>query len=116
MHTRCKLPNGRLESKFITAALGQRWADQQHRQFTGRHWWGRNGNDTAEPVLNADADQLASALGMGSFTDDETGTTILILDPLLNDRAAKDQPRFEAIDRTPLQALNLMAEYALWFF
>lgn len=116
VHTRCKLPNGRLESRFIAAALGQRWADKQHRQFTGRHWWGRDGNDTAEPILNADADKLAAALGMGGFVDDETGTTILILDPLLNDSRAKDQPRFEAIDRTPLQALNLMAEYVLWFF
>lgn len=116
VHTRCQLPNGRLESRFIAAALGQRWSDKQHRQFTGRHWWGRDGNDTAEPILNAEADKLAAALGMGGFVDDETGTTILILDPLLNDRGAKDQPRFEAIDRTPLQALNLMAEYALWFF
>lgn len=116
VHTRCKLTGGRLESRFIAAALGQRWADQQHRQFTGRHWWGRDGNDTAEPILNADADKLAEALGMGGFADDETGTTILILDPLLNDRGAKDQPTFEAMDRTPLQALNLMAEYALWFF
>jgi hypothetical protein len=116
VYTRCKLPNGRLESRFIAAALGQRWADKQHRQFTGRHWWGRDGKDTAEPVLNVEADELAAALGMGDFVDDETGTTILILDPLLNDRGTKDQPRFESIDRTPIQALNLMAEYALWFF
>jgi len=116
VHTRCRLSNGHLESRFIAAALGQRWADRNHRQFTGRHWWGRDGGDAAEPILDRDADELAAALGMSSFVDDETGTTILILDPLLNDRAAKDQPDFEAIVRTPVQAFNLMAEYALWFF
>jgi|GEM_PF-489828 len=116
VHTRCKLPNGQLESRFIAAALGQRWADESDRQFTGRHWWGRDGGDAAEPILDRDADDLAAALGMGGFTDDETGTTILILDPLLNDRSTSEQLSFEAGERTSFQAFNLMAEYILWFF
>jgi len=116
VHTRCKTSGGKFESRFIAASLGQRWADKKHRQFTGRHWWGTNGGDVAEPVFNRDADQLAASLGMGGFESNETGTTILILDPLLNDRTSEKQARFEAIERTPVQALNLMAEYALWFF
>jgi hypothetical protein len=116
VHTRCKTSGGKFESRFIAASLGQRWADEKHRQFTGRHWWGTDGGDVAEPVLNRDADQLAESLGMGGFESDETGTTILILDPLLNDRTSEKQARFEAVERTPVQALNLMAEYALKFF
>jgi hypothetical protein len=116
VHSRCKLANGHLESRFIAAALGTKWADEQHRQFTGRHWWGRDEDGIAEPILDAKADKLAEALGMGGFMNDETGTTILILNPLLNDRTVNGQAGLETVDRTPLQALNLMAEYILWFF
>lgn len=116
VHTRCRLENGRLESRFMASALGNRWADSRGRQYTGRHWWGQDGGEVAEPILNEDADLLASALGMGDFGGDETGTTILILDPLFHDRLSGQQMRFEGIERTPLQALNLMAEYVLWFF
>jgi hypothetical protein len=116
VHTRCKLQNGRLESRFIASALGNRWSDSEGRQYTGRHWWGRDEGDIAEPILNEDADFLAMSLGMGGFNDDETGTTILIFDPLFHDRADGQQMGFEGIERTPLQALHLMAEYVLWFF
>lgn len=116
VHTRCRLENGRLESRFIASALGNRWSDNEGKQYTGRHWWGRDEGNIAEPILDEDADFLAKSLGMGSFNDDETGTTILILDPLFHDRADGQQMRFEGIERTPLQALNLMAEYVLWFF
>ena len=116
VHTRCRLENGRLESRFMASALGNRWADSRGRQYTGRHWWGQVGGEIAEPVLNEDADFLARGLGMGDFADNETGTTILILDPLFHDRLSGRQIQFEGIKRTPLQALNLMAEYVLWFF
>lgn len=116
VHTRCRLKNGRLESRFIASALGNRWSDNKGKQYTGRHWWGRNESDIVEPILNEDADFMANALGMGNFHDDETGTTILILDPLFHDRADGQQMQFEGIERTPQQALNLMAEYILWYF
>jgi hypothetical protein len=116
VHTRCRLKNGRLESRFIVSALGSRWSDNAGRQYTGRHWWGRIEDSIVEPILNKDADMLAESLGMGSFNDDETGTTILILDPVFHDRADGQRMRFEGIERTPLQAVNLMAEYILWFF
>jgi len=115
VHTRCKI-NGKFESRFIAAALGQRWADKHHRQFTGRHWWGADGGEVAEPILNRSADELAVSIGMGGFKENETGTTILILDPLLNDRTSGGQSHPDSIERTPIQALNSMAEYALWFF
>lgn len=116
VHTRCRLENGRLESRFIASALGNRWSDNKGRQYTGRHWWGRNEEGIVEPILNEDADFMAKSLGMGTFNDDETGTTILILDPLFHDRADGQQQPFEGIERTPQQAMHLMAEYILWFF
>jgi hypothetical protein len=97
VHTRCRLENGRLESRFIASALGNRWSNNEGKQYTGRHWWGRIEDDIVEPILNNDADLLAESLGMGGFNDDETGTTILILDPLFNDRADAQQMRFEVV-------------------
>lgn len=116
VHTRCRGSSNLVESRFIAAALGKRWEDKRQRQYTGRHWWGSADGDIAEPITGPTADKLAAELGMGHFKDDETGTTILILDPILNDLSTGTHNRAEEERRTPLQALNLMAEYALWFF
>src|SRR5690606_18134503 len=70
VHTRCRLKNGRLESRFIASALGNRWSDNKGKQYTGRHWWGRIEDSIVEPILNKDADSLAESLGMGNFNDD----------------------------------------------
>lgn len=54
------------------------------RPYTGRHWWGVPGDDDAstfvEPLLDASAEELATALGLPARSTTESGTSITILD------------------------------------
>jgi hypothetical protein len=78
--TRDQLPD--LESRFIVSALGEEYVHDAKR-FTGRHWWGRQIRDSVEPVVGAQADALAASVGFKPFQNDETGTALMILDPVL---------------------------------
>lgn len=120
VHTRC-LYKGTLESRFIAAALGSPFTERGIR-YTGRHWWGQKvgyrGLEIAEPMLNGTADKIAGLLGMPKFLGDERGTTILVLQPAFSEEDEQGQPlSTESVKkRTPKQAMNLMAEYLLWYF
>lgn len=78
--TREQLPD--VESRFIATALGDQYTHRGKR-FTGRHWWGRRISNTVEPMVGPRADALAAAVGFTPFQDDETGTALMILDPML---------------------------------
>ncbi len=118
VHTRCQY-NGRLESRFIAAALGVPFTENGVR-YTGRHWWGIENRDLgiAEPIIGEFADKLADFLDMPTFEDGERGTTILVLQPSLSEEDKGDQLRLIDTEqgRSPKQALNQMAEYLLWYF
>ncbi len=104
VHTHC-LSRGRLESRFMAAALGPRYeakeAGNERHQYTGRHWWGRDEEGVVEPVRGVEADGLARHLGLPGFADEERGTTILILLPVLGERSL-------------LQTLQLAGVHLLW--
>lgn len=54
------------------------------RRFTGRHWWGvLDGLDSVEPLTSGAATELSGEIGMPSRNPSQTGTSILIVDPLL---------------------------------
>lgn len=56
--------------------------DRQYR-FTGRHWWGvPDGDDSVEPAMGDFARSLSSALGMPPREPPDTGTSVLIVDPV----------------------------------
>lgn len=114
VYTRCKVQD-KAETRFMVSALGEPYSTS-HDRYTGRHWWGRLDDGIAEPLLDDEADAIAETLGLPNFTDDELGTTILILDPILGEEAANDESHEISPNRTPLQAFNLMAEYILWYF
>lgn len=81
---------GRQERRMMACHLGTAFdAESDHgerRRFTGRHWWGvLDGNDSVEPIINEDAIATSAALGMPHRDPMETGTSILIIDPLLGD-------------------------------
>jgi hypothetical protein len=78
--TQDQLPH--LESRFIATALGEQYT-LNGKRFTGRHWWGRLTRGSVEPVVGGEADALAAAVGFKPFQRDETGTALMILDPLL---------------------------------
>lgn len=104
VHTHCYSGNT-LERRFMAASLGPRFetrgADNQRRQYTGRHWWGRNQDGVVEPIRGVEADALAQRLGLPNFTEQECGTTILILLPRLGERSL-------------LQVLQLAGIHLLW--
>lgn len=72
------------ERRLIGCHIGARHEvpeDGYMKQYTGRYWWGVAGSDgVADPVLNDAAEELAEALGLPARNQEETGTTIMILD------------------------------------
>lgn len=83
--TRC---DGHDERRFMACHLGETFDakvnDDGRRRFTGRHWWGvLDGADSVEPLTNESATALSNQIGMPLRDTSQTGTSILIVDPLL---------------------------------
>ena len=76
--------NGVIESRLIASAFGEQF-DLEGKRYTGRQWWGRLKADMIEPVTGQEADEIAASLYSKPFADGETGTSILILSPILSD-------------------------------
>lgn len=103
IHTRCR-DRGREESRFIAAALGDRFDEiegTRAARFTGRHWWGSLREGLAEPLRDAEADEVAALLGMPVRPIGDTGSSIMVLGPRLGERTAQ-------------QAMNVLVLGALW--
>lgn len=96
-----------LHSRFIAAALGKDFetTGASAKRFTGRHWWGRisGGSSVADPVTGPDADQLATLFGGPERAMDATGTTIFVLEPMLEGLA-------------PLEAMERVAQTLTYYF
>ena len=89
-----------VESRLIGSALGSPYA-KSGRRYTGRHWWGRNVRNSIEPLTGRQADSLAASIGFEPFDADETGTAVMILDPILR----TDNPE---------EAMHFIAESMTW--
>ncbi|SDF83121.1 hypothetical protein [Pseudonocardia oroxyli] len=92
VYTRTLEPGVGLESRLIGIALresfdGRETPTDDPRPFTGRHWWGdvRQDPDHVEPLRGVEADAVARSLGLQPFAEDESGTTLTVLDPDLDD-------------------------------
>lgn len=90
VYTRCR-HRGRLEERLSAAALTHNFSARGIR-YTGRHWWGREAEGAAEPILDADARQWASGFGLPTFDGDECGTTIAVVAPTFSDEALRGLP------------------------
>ena len=87
VHTRCSV-RGIVTSRFMASALGPEFvsSDSTPRRYTGRHWWGRRSSDgVVDPAVDDDADALAACLGMPARNGTDTGTTVSVLLPILQD-------------------------------
>lgn len=74
----------RLMACHLGAAFDAKVNGNGRRRFTGRHWWGvLDGLDSIEPLTNGAATELSGEIGMPSRNTSQTGTSILIVDPLL---------------------------------
>lgn len=80
--TRCINEFGELEHRLIASAFRESYVDHGV-QYTGRHWWGRLEDDLILPVVGDEAEALGRRLFRRGFDGDETGTSMLILDPVL---------------------------------
>ncbi|WP_448617253.1 hypothetical protein [Geodermatophilus sp. URMC 65] len=90
VYTRTEEPGLGLSSRLIGIALGESFestgrVDEDARPFTGRHWWGDIQGDHVEPLRGAEADAVARSLGLTPFEGGESGTTLVVLDPDLDD-------------------------------
>ncbi|WP_327729516.1 hypothetical protein OG250_27280 [Streptomyces sp. NBC_00487] len=88
VHTRCRVDD-RLETRLIGWAVHESYTvegDDRTKTFTGRHFWGRVRHGYVEPLVGAEADEVAGSLGLDSLPDGETGTSVAILDPVFGDR------------------------------
>jgi hypothetical protein len=86
LYTRCRTDNGGYETRLMVCAMWKSYfADEEgaDRRFTGRHWWGDTSGDVVEPLVDDDADGVAHRLGLRKFAPDETGTTIVVIEPIL---------------------------------
>lgn len=87
VHTRC-LVEGHYQTRLMGAALWQSYLAEEggyERRYTGRHWWGDTSGPVVEPLIDVEAETVARRLGLESFGEDETGTTVVVIDPKLDE-------------------------------
>lgn len=86
-HSRCRTTQG-YETRLIGCSLWKSYvAPETHgdRRYTGRHWWGDTSGSVVEPLVGRDAEVAAQRLGLKPFGSEETGTTVVVVDPLLDE-------------------------------
>ncbi|MDK1475509.1 hypothetical protein QNO07_19150 [Streptomyces sp. 549] len=87
VHSRCRTARG-LETRLIGCALWKSYVAsgaRGDRRHTGRHWWGDTSGDLVEPLIGREAEAVARRLGLKPFGEDETGTSIVVVDPHLDE-------------------------------
>lgn len=95
--------DGRPVTRFMGASIGDAF-EHRHVRYTGRHWWGLKESDAiVDPVVGARAHSVAESVGLAKRGPTKRGTSILILDPDLDNRSSK-------------QAANAVLECIAWFF
>ena len=76
------------EHRLIGMALGKAF-DHDGRRYTGRHWWGGRSDDesgSVDPLTGEGGSRRAEALGfIPRPTHHQRGTSLMILDPSLED-------------------------------
>ncbi|MCX4981107.1 hypothetical protein [Streptomyces sp. NBC_00572] len=93
VHTRCRTDQGGFETRLIGCTLWKSHVAAEggtKRRFTGRHWWGDTSGEVVEPLLGHEAETMAHRLGLRSFGPEETGTTVVVVDPFMDDLSPSD--------------------------
>ncbi|MFF3344940.1 hypothetical protein [Streptomyces sp. NPDC002779] len=104
VHSRCHTPRGSRETRLIGCTLWKSYVAREgagERRYTGRHWWGDTSGDVVEPLVGPAAESVAQRLGLRPFEPEETGTTIVVIDPNLD-------------DLEPAAAADYLAETVAW--
>lgn len=88
VHSRCRTPQGTYETRLIGCTLWKSYVTTEtegRRRYTGRHWWGDTSGDVVEPLVDEDAEVVVQRLGLRPFAPEETGTTVVVVDPNLDE-------------------------------
>lgn len=110
--TRCRNHSGNLEDRFIVSSFGQSY-QQNGVQYTGRHWWGtKDGSqDSVLPLVGVAAAQLGDRFFKRGFANGETGTSLLILDPLVTDDNVTAEDESVEMDRFESSPADVESEF-----
>jgi hypothetical protein len=100
---------GRRQRRLIGAALGDGFT-HGGRRWTGRHWLGIPEEGHTRPLIDDEAEAMATRLGLPRFDDSATGTTVAIVDVDLGRRQGQDG---DAV-RDPEEAADYIVSTMLW--
>lgn len=92
--TRCRNEEGRLEHRLIASAFRDSY-QESGVQYTGRHWWGRRDGENILPLIGPEAEALGDRLFKRGFGAEETGTSMLIIEPTLTPESLGSTPADE---------------------
>ena len=104
VHSRCRTAQGGHETRLIGCTLWKSYVAGEtggDRRYTGRHWWGDTSGGVVEPLVGREAETTAQRLGLRPFGPEETGTTVVVIDPNLDELA-------------PPEAADYLAETITW--
>lgn len=104
VHSRCRTAHGGYETRLIGCTLWKSYVASEsggNRRHTGRHWWGDTSDAVVEPLTGQDAEAVARRLGLRPFGPEETGTTVVVIDPILD-------------ELTPVEAAGYLADSIAW--
>ncbi|MER6827571.1 hypothetical protein ABT352_16440 [Streptosporangium sp. NPDC000563] len=111
IRTRCRW-QGRLQTRLIAAALGTGF-QRNGRVYTGRHWWGPIIDGVPDPMLDTEAENIASCLDLPQMHPEETGTDIVIVGATLGTVPMGGEDD-EEHPRTVHQAAEHLASAMMW--
>ncbi|MDY0811000.1 hypothetical protein [Kitasatospora purpeofusca] len=111
VYTRFRDDDGTLRSRFIGSAIRRSFWHEGLR-YTGRHWWGTPDAEHCEPLHDAVADDVARRMGLPAFGGEDTGTTVVIVEPDLTDPTLPDTDAAEEMNTN--DAGTYLADAAAW--
>lgn len=85
--------HGRMESRLIASAMGGSF-NMAERRYTGRHWWALPNEDGSfEPMTGTQAIRLGNQIFRTGFGPEETGTSLLVIQPDMAGQTPDDYAR-----------------------
>lgn len=96
--------HGKAVARLMGMTLNRDCFEQHH--CTGRHWWGVKPasakTEFNQPLTGDQADALAAAIGFQPFGKNETGTAVMIIDPVFQSMDKEGNPAATAQGRATL--------------
>lgn len=95
--TACRNADGRIEHRLIGVSHGNEFSEASIR-YTGVHWWGEfDGSEKIVPLVGPEAQALGERLFIRPFHEGETGTSILVIDPVVAKQDSGPDDRREGV-------------------